>query len=413
MTWGAKLGTSGRRRSSSRRPISSRAVVSLNWFGEAGNEETRLWLKTASADFSNSLFEEGTGFEGFIFPGPIILANAVFQLPVSFAAAEFMLNANFAHAHFHGDVNFECAKFAGQAVFDDAAFDGLADFERTEFLKEEGRPARPRCEVPADAVRGQSRFPGLDICRKRRFFEGPVCRHRPLRRGPLHRRRRARGRGLLGARRLNACKFLEKATFRGPAVHRRGALRRGAVQWRMRHGAQPILGRRFLPRRHLREKRDLDAMRVEGASGSGHQILRPGRFPRKPLRGAGRFFWARPSRGPRVFRLTQFKEGGSWTGCEFADNADFSYVALTENSSFKDSRFLSEATFKEAHFEAPVFPSPIPASTQAPISPRPRARSPSCWRAPRRERAGLSRSELPRAAARGPHAGGGSAQALP
>ncbi len=215
-----------------------------------------------------SLFEESTGFEGFIFPGPVILANAVFQLPVSFAAAEFMLNANFAHAHFHGDVNFECAKFAGQAVFDDAAFDGVADFERTEFLKEKDGPLGHGVKFQRHSSGQMADFRGSIICRKRRFFEGPVCRHGPLRRGPLHRRRPcSRARSSPPPPASTPANSLRSRGVQGLAVHRRGPLRRSAVQRRMRYGAQPILGRRFLPRRPpSRKMRPSTPMRVEGAS---------------------------------------------------------------------------------------------------------------------------------------------------
>ena len=45
-------------------------IFSLDWFGEAGNEETRIWLKTAAADFSDGLFEERDHFRGFHFSRP-------------------------------------------------------------------------------------------------------------------------------------------------------------------------------------------------------------------------------------------------------------------------------------------------------------------------------------------------------
>ena len=70
-------------------------IFLLDWFGEAGNEETRIWLKTAAADFSDGLFEEGANFEGFIFPGPVILTGAVFQLPVSFARSGIQAQREF------------------------------------------------------------------------------------------------------------------------------------------------------------------------------------------------------------------------------------------------------------------------------------------------------------------------------
>jgi len=105
-------------------------VFSLDWFGEAGNDETQLWLNIAAADFSNQHVEDEEGFEGFIFPGPVSLEGTVFERPVSFAGTEFHLPANFAGAHFLADATFKSTKFEDQAIFDDAIFDALADFER-------------------------------------------------------------------------------------------------------------------------------------------------------------------------------------------------------------------------------------------------------------------------------------------
>ena len=45
-------------------------AFALNWYGEADNDETRLWLKVANADFSKERFEDEIDFDGYIFPGP-------------------------------------------------------------------------------------------------------------------------------------------------------------------------------------------------------------------------------------------------------------------------------------------------------------------------------------------------------
>jgi len=109
--------------------------LALNWFDEAENDETRLWLKVAIADFSGEPIEDEIDLSGYIFPGPVNFSKVVFERPSSFAGAEFQLSAKFNGALFQQDASFKGTKFQGQAVFDEATFDGAADFERAEFLK--------------------------------------------------------------------------------------------------------------------------------------------------------------------------------------------------------------------------------------------------------------------------------------
>jgi hypothetical protein len=329
-------------------------IFSLNWFGEAGNEETRLWLKTASADFSNSLFEQGTGFEGFIFPGPIILANAVFQLPVSFAAAEFMLNANFAHAHFHGDVNFECAKFAGQAVFDDAAFDGLADFERTEFLKEKDGPLGHGVKFQRTQFLGKADFRGSIYAGSADFSKAQFAATARFDEARFIDAGVFEGAVFSAPAGFNACKFLEKAAFKDAQFTGEARFAEALFNGECDMERSQFWGDVSFRDATFEKNATFNAMRVEGASRfPGTKFAAQADFLESRFTGPADFSGA-SFKGPAIFRLTQFKEGGSWTGCEFADNADFSGGTFTKNSSFKDSRFLSEATFKEAHFEAPV-----------------------------------------------------------
>src|SRR5690554_2527949 len=96
-------------------------TLALNWFGEAENEETRLWLKVATADFSGIQVEDDADFSGFRFPGPAIFTQAVFARPASFREAVFELPARFSHATFHQDVSFAGAKFQGVALFEETA----------------------------------------------------------------------------------------------------------------------------------------------------------------------------------------------------------------------------------------------------------------------------------------------------
>ncbi len=329
-------------------------IFSLNWFGEADNEETRLWLRTASADFANSLFEESTGFEGFIFPGPLVLNGAVFQHPVSFAGAEFKLNANFAGAHFHGDVNFECAKFAGQAVFDDAQFDGVADFERAEFLKEKNGPLGHGVKFQRTQFLSKADFRGSIYAGSADFSKAQFAATARFDEARFIDAAVFEGAVFSAPAGFNACKFLEKAAFKEAQFT--GEARFAEALF---NGECDLEHTQFWSDVSFRDAKfeknaSFNAMGVEGASRfPGVKFAAQADFLESRFTGPADFAGAAFA-GPAIYRLAQFKEGATWTGCEFADNADFSGIALAKNSSFKDSRFQSEARFKEAHFEAPV-----------------------------------------------------------
>ncbi|MGP0040395.1 MAG: pentapeptide repeat-containing protein [Rhodomicrobium sp.] len=329
-------------------------IFSLNWFGEAGNEETRLWLRTASADFSNALFEDGTVFDGFVFPGPVISTGAVFQLPVSFANAEFKLDTSFARAHFQGDASFKGAKFCGQAVFDDALFDGAADFERAEFLKEKNGPLshgvkfqRTRFMAKADfrasvyagsADFSKAQFAGTARFDEARFidtalFEGAVFS------APAG---------------FNACKFLEKAAFKEAQFTGEARFSEALFNGECDLERGQFWGDVSFREARFEKSANFAEMRVEGGSRfRGAKFAAGAGFPESRFVGHADFSEASFG-GPATFRGAQFAHGGSWPGCQFLDSADFSEITLSKSSSFKDSQFKGEAIFRESHFEAPV-----------------------------------------------------------
>jgi uncharacterized protein YjbI with pentapeptide repeats len=329
-------------------------IFSLDWFGEAGNEETRLWLKTAAADFSDSLFEEPGSFEGFIFPGPVILKGAVFHHPVSFADAEFKLNADFSGAHFHQDVNFAGAKFLGQAVFDDVQFDAIASFERTEFLKEKNGPLGHgvkfqrtqflgRADFRSSAYSGSADFSKVKFAGTARFdearFVGPAVFEGAIFSAPAG---------------FNAAKFLDNAAFKEAQFT--GEARFADAEF---SGDFDLEASQFWNDVSFRDVKfekgaSFNKMRVEGTSRfSGAKFGTQTDFLESRFAGHADFSGASYA-GPAIYRAAQFSLGGAWAACEFGDSADFSGVTLGKKSSFKDCKFKGDALFKEALFEAPV-----------------------------------------------------------
>ena len=329
-------------------------IFSLDWFGEAGNEETRIWLKTAAADFSDGLFEGGTTFEGFIFPGPVILKGAVFHLPVSFAGAEFKLNANFSRAHFHGDVTFETAKFAGQAVFDDAQFDGVAGFERAEFLKEKDGPLGHGVKFQRTQFMGKADFRGSTYAGSADFSKVQFAATARFDEARFIGAAVFEGAVFSAPAGFNACKFLEKATFKDAQFT--GEARFAEALF---NGDCDLECAQFWNDASFRDAKfeknaSFNAMGVKGAARfTGTKFAAQADFVEGRFEGHADFSGAAFG-GPALYHLAQFQQGGSWVGCEFADNADFTGVALAKNSSFKDAKFQSETLFKEARFEAPV-----------------------------------------------------------
>jgi hypothetical protein len=329
-------------------------IFSLDWFGEAGNEETRLWLKTAAADFSDGLFEEPGGFEGYIFPGPVILKGAVFHHPVSFAGAEFSLNADFSGAHFHKDVSFDGAKFAGQAVFDDVQFDAVADFQRAEFMKEKNGPLGHGVKFQRTQFAGKADFRGslyagsadfskVQFAATARFDEARFA-------GPAV----FEGAVFSASAGFNAAKFLDNAAFKEAQFT--GEARFAEAEF---SGDFDLERGQFWNDASFRDAKfektaSFNKLRVEGVSRfTGVKFGAQADFLESRFAGCADFSGAAFG-GPVIYRAAQFPQGGSWGACEFADNADFSGIVLSKTSNFKDCKFMADALFKEALFEGPV-----------------------------------------------------------
>ena len=183
----------------SRSQFEQSGVFTLNWFGEAGNEETRLWLKVATADFASAQFDDVTSFDGFIFPGPVNFAGAAFEGAVSFTDAGFHLTSDFSRAQFAGDASFKGAKFHDQAIFSDAVFEGAGDFERAEFLKERNGPLNHGAKFQRTKFLGKADFRSSVYAGSADFSKVQFVGHVAFRRGAVHRQRLVRRYALFSA----------------------------------------------------------------------------------------------------------------------------------------------------------------------------------------------------------------------
>jgi hypothetical protein len=338
----------------SRSQFEQSGVFTLNWFGEAGNEETRLWLKVATADFASAQFDDVTSFDGFIFPGPVNFAGAAFEGAVSFVDAGFHLTSDFSRAQFAGDASFKGAKFHDQAIFSDAVFEGAGDFERAEFLKERNGPLNHgakfqrtkflgKADFRSSVYAGSADFSKVQFVGTSRFdearFIGSVLFENALFSAPAG---------------FTACQFLENAAFKETQFT--GEARFNEALF---NGECDLSHSQFWNDASFRdakfEKNTCFAqMRVEGATRfKGAKFGAQADFLESRFAGETEFPDAIFG-GPAVFRFAQFSHGASWKGCQFRDGADFSSVTLGRNSSFKNSQFDGEAIFREARFDAPV-----------------------------------------------------------
>jgi hypothetical protein len=157
--------------------------VKRDGFGEleARNDETRIWLHAAKADFSGVRFVkrpkpnevrldlgdvssraatpawdnagvvgvlgDDADFSGFVFPGLADFSSTQFNVAVHFTEARFYGEGRFRNARFSrptwfdqaqlsGEAQFHRAQFTGPVWFRGARFQMSADFEKAEFTRE-------------------------------------------------------------------------------------------------------------------------------------------------------------------------------------------------------------------------------------------------------------------------------------
>jgi hypothetical protein len=328
--------------------------LALNWFGDGENDETRLWLKVAGADFSNERFEDEVDFDGFVFPGPIAFSGAIFERPVSFAGAEFQLPAYFGHSHFQADATFKGAKFSGQTVFDDAVFDGLADFERAEFLKEKNGPLthgvkfqRARFVGKADfrstVFIGSADFSKAQFASTARFDEARFTADAMFEGAVFSAPAGFNAGQFFGTANFKESQFTGEARF-SEAVFKGECLLDKSQFW----GDVSFREARFENVACFQDLRVEGACRFRDAKFANHSTFQEARF-----RGHAEFSGSQFG-GASIFHYAQFEHGGAWTGCRFAGNTDFSGFSIGRNTSFKESQFEANAVFREARFDAPV-----------------------------------------------------------
>lgn len=329
-------------------------TLALNWFGEAENEETRLWLKVATADFSGIQVEDDADFSGFRFPGPAIFTQAVFARPASFREAVFELPARFSHATFHQDVSFAGAKFQGVALFEETAFEGAADFEHTEFLRETNGPLTApvrfqrahfagRADFRSASFAGNLDFSKVKCAAVARFdearlkaessFEGTIFA------GVVSFNKAQ----LTGAGRFVETQFSGDARF-GEAVFKAPVSFDRAQFWAN------------VSFRHSRLEQDASFvdMRVEGdarlkdAKFGGRTVLDDVRIKGETDLTEAEFA------GALRCRLADFGGPVRVASARFSGDADFTGSRFGKGGDFQSTQFLGPATFREVRFEGPV-----------------------------------------------------------
>ncbi len=329
-------------------------LFSLNWFDEAGNEETRLWLGIATANFSAAHLVDEANFEGFIFPGPVLFNSSLCEAPLSFAGAEFHLNADFTHARFQSDVSFKGAKFLGQAVFDDAIFDAVGDFERAEFMKEKNGPLdhavkfqrtrfMGRADFRSSVYAGSGDFSKAQFAATSRFDEARFIGTAGF-----------EGAVFSAPASFNAGQFLENANFKdaqftgevrfSEALFNSDAVFSQCIFW----AGVSFRDARFEKAASFGHIRAEGAVRFKGAKFASVADFAEARIA------AEADFSEASFDGPAGFNFANFAHGASWKSCAFGGNADFSGLTVARRGAFEASRFEGDAIFLGAQFDAPV-----------------------------------------------------------
>jgi hypothetical protein len=338
----------------SRKNFEERGAMALNWFGDGENEETRLFLKVATADFSNVNFAGECQFDEFIFPGPAVFSGSVFERPASFAGAVFQMPAKFTRTLFHQDASFKGARFAGQALFDDATFEAGADFEKAEFLKERNGP------LSHSAKFSRTRFLGRADLRNTRFVGTSDFNKTQF----------------LAQSRFDGAKFGAEASFEGAIFSAPVSLAQTEFHAPVTFSEAQFTGEgrfteavfkatfslnrgQFWGDANFRDTRfEAEAafsdMRVEGRS----------HFQDAKFAGRANFFEARfggdvsfakaAFGGPALFHGCQLGHEGFWLGCTFLDTGDFSNLSAARKVTFKETEFKQSVTFAQSRFEGPV-----------------------------------------------------------
>lgn len=329
-------------------------VFVLNWFGEAGSEQTELWLKFASAGFSNTRFEEKTDFDGFMFPGPVNFAGAVFEGPASFAGAEFQLAAKFGHTQFQRDASFKEAKFLGQAVFDDAVFDGAADFERAQFLKEKNGPLSHGAKFQRTRFLGKADFRSTVFAASADFSKVQFAGTSRFDEARLNADALFESAVFSAPAGFHACQFLENAVFKDAQFTGEARFAEAIFKGECYLDQSQFWGDASFRGASFEKDASFAAARIEGISRfTGAKFATKTNFADSKFKGYADFS-AATFAGPSLFNSANFEQGGSWAGCHFADTATFSGVTLHKTSSFKSCQFVGPAAFDEAQFNAPV-----------------------------------------------------------
>lgn len=330
-------------------------TFALNWFGEAENDETKLWLKVASADFSGMHFEDEADFSGFDFPGPVDFTGATFHRPATFKGAGFQLAARFSHAIFHHDVSFSEAEFQGLALFEETGFAGAAEFERAAFLKEDNGPLTApakfqrahfdgRADFRSVAFAGSLDFSKVKCAAIARFDEAQVKSDASF-----------EGTIFAGVLSFNKAQFAGKAKF--TEAQFTGDARFGEAVFKapVNFDRTQFWGNVSWRDARIEQDASFHDMRVEGET-----RLRNVKFGGKAvfdelrLKGEADLSEA-DFAGPVQFRLGQFGGHLRAASCRFAGTTDFTVCQFAKGADFQSSEFQGPATFREARFEGPAF----------------------------------------------------------
>ncbi len=328
--------------------------LALNWFGEAENDETRLWLKVATADFSGVHFDDEADFAGFNFPGPVDFTGAVFSRPVTFKAASFDLPALFSRATFQQDATFSETKFRGLALFEDATFGATADFERAEFLKENNGPLSApakfqrahftgRADFRSAAFHGSLDFSKVKCAAVARFdeaqirtdatFEGTIFAGVvSFSKAQLAGNTKFTEAQFSGDARFGEAVFKAPANFDRAQVWANLSLRDARLEQDASFIDMRVEGDARLRNAKFGGKADFDDVRVKGETDLGEAEFA----------------------GPAQFRMSHFGGPLRAVACQFRASLDFTGSAFGKGADFQGSTFHAPATFREARFDGPV-----------------------------------------------------------
>lgn len=316
---------------------------SADWFGEGQNDQTKVWLDEAGADFSGVEFASDADFSSFVFPGPVIFDKAHFLGVANFLEANFADMAYFLTTQFDGEATFAKAKFYRTAKFDECSFASPANFDQAEFLQETTGPLVPAARFQKTEFGSRTDF-------RNTIFAGMAEFQRAA---------------------FSANARFDEAEFKADAVFE-GALFDGTAGFvKTRFGASAKFTSavfqkdarfgeaEFAGPAHFDETAFADNATFRFVTFAGDTNFQNAEFKQEARFKEAKFaetviFRSARFAGPSDYLSCSFAKSSDFHRCKFDDDTSFENCVFSDAIEFTSAKFKGQASFAETAFHGPV-----------------------------------------------------------